>query len=122
MADRGFTIRDISSKKGVSLNIPPFKDGKKQFMPQQIQSGRGIASLWIHVERVICHIKNYGVLQSTLPITMILACKPVCAWLTNFQSALIPLPGDFSADEVDRYFKSLEDSDYDADSEMSDNE
>ncbi len=46
----------------------------------------------------------------------------VCAWLTNFQPALIPLPGEFSADEVDRYFQSLEDSDYDADSEMSGDE
>ena len=92
------------------------------FTPEEIFSGRGIASLRIHVERVIGHIKNYAILKSTLPITMIRLANQivsVCAWLTNFQPALIPLPGDFSADEADRYFQSLDDSDYDADSEMS---
>lgn len=46
----------------------------------------------------------------------------VCAWLTNFQPVLIPLPIDLSTeDEVDTYFKNIsDDSDYDADSEMSD--
>jgi hypothetical protein len=44
----------------------------------------------------------------------------VCAWLTNFQPALIPLPVDTSTDELDRYFQTLEDSDYDGDSEASD--
>ncbi len=69
MADRGFTIRDQLSSKGVSLNIPPFMDGKQQFTPQEIKVGRGIASLRIHVERVIGRIKNYSILKGTLLIT-----------------------------------------------------
>ena len=47
----------------------------------------------------------------------------MCAWLTNFQPALIPLSGDSSVDEVHRYFQSLEeDGDYDANSEISSSE
>ena len=71
------------------------------------------------MERVIGRIKNYTILKSTLPISMIRLANQivkVCAWLTNFQPALILLPSDFSTDEVNRYFKSVEsDSDYDAD-------
>lgn len=45
----------------------------------------------------------------------------VCAWLTNIQPALVPLPSDSSMeDKVTSYFWSVEDSDYDADSEASD--
>ena len=46
----------------------------------------------------------------------------VCAWLVNFQPVLIPPPsGDM---EVNTYFANLsnEDSDYDADTELSDDE
>ena len=125
MADRGFTIRDILLEKGVTLNIPPFMDGGRQFSCEEIQRGRSIASLRIHVERVIGRIKNYSIIKGTLPISMVRLANSivsVCAWLVNFQPALIPLPGDTSTDEVDRYFQTLEDSDYDADSEASDTE
>ena len=125
MADRGFTIRDLLKEKGIRLNIPPFMDGKRQFSPEEIQSGRGIASLRIHVERVIGRIKNFAILKSTLPITMVRLANQivsVCAWLTNFQPALIPLPGDHCDEEVDKYFQSLQECDYDADSEMSGDE
>ena len=45
----------------------------------------------------------------------------VCTWLTNFQPALVPLPSNSSMeDEVASYFQSVEDGDYDADSEASD--
>ena len=124
MADRGFTIRDLLATRNVKLNIPPFMEGRQQLPPEDIRSGRSIASLRIHVERVIGRIKNYSILKSTLPISMIRLANQivsVCAWLTNFQPVLIPLPNNASTeDEVDTYFKSIEDSDYDADSEMSD--
>lgn len=122
MADRGFTIRDILLEKGATLNIPPFMDGGRQFSREEIHHGRSIAALRIHVERVIGRIKNYSILKGTLPISMIRLANSivsVCAWLTNFQPTLIPLPGDTSTDDVDRYFQTLEDSDYDADSEAS---
>ena len=87
MADRGVTIRDILLEKGVTLNIPPFLKGGMQFARDEIQRGRSIASLRIHVERVIGRIKNYSILKGTLPISMIRLANSivsVCAWLTNF--------------------------------------
>lgn len=101
MADRGFTVRDLSADKGIALNISPFLDGK-QLAPEEIQRGRQIASLCIHVERTIGRIKNYAILKGTFPNTMIRLANQivsVCAWLTNFQPALIPLPSDLSVEE-----------------------
>ena len=43
----------------------------------------------------------------------------VCAWLTNFQPALIPIPSDDESNSVEEYFESLYSSDYDADTELS---
>ena len=124
MADRGFTVRDMLAEKGVALNIPPFMEGREQLPADEVKRGRTIASLRIHVERAIGRIKNYTILKGTLPITMIRIANQivsVCAWLTNFQPALVPLPSDSSMeDEVASYFQSIEDSDYDADSEASD--
>ena len=48
MADRGFTIED---NQGIGLNLPPFMDGRSQLPANEIQRGRSIASLRIHVER-----------------------------------------------------------------------
>ena len=47
----------------------------------------------------------------------------VCAWLTAFQPALVPpSPGERDEQEVEDYFNSVYDSDYDAESELSDDE
>ena len=124
MADRGFTVRDMLAEKGVNLNIPPFLEGREQLPADKVKHGPSIASLRIHVERAIGRIKNYTILKGTLPITMNRVANQivsVCAWLTNFQPALVPLANDSAMeDEVASYFQSLQDSDYDADSEASD--
>ena len=53
MADRGFTIKDILRELGINLNIPPFLEGRKQLSSSDVEAGRKIASLRIHVERAI---------------------------------------------------------------------
>ena len=53
MADRGFTIKENLSKLGIVLNLPPFMEGRRQLPADEIQRGRSIASLRIHVERAI---------------------------------------------------------------------
>ena len=65
MADCGFTVQDMLNEKGVSLNIPPFLEGRMQLSEEELQHGRHIASLCIHVERAIGRIKNYGTSFST---------------------------------------------------------
>lgn len=46
MADRGFTIRDMLDKKNVSLNIPPFLDGRKQLSAEDIKKLLLYVSMW----------------------------------------------------------------------------
>ena len=57
MADKGFTIRSMLKEIKVDLNIPAFLN-EKQFSSEDIQIGRKIASLRIHVERAIGRMKN----------------------------------------------------------------
>ena len=54
----------------IELNIPPFLDGRSQLPAQEIQSGRKIASLRIHVERAIGRIKTYSILKGIIPLSM----------------------------------------------------
>ena len=112
MADRGFTIKDLLKDIGIELNIPPFMEGRQQLPPQEIEAGRRIASLRIHVERAIGRMKLYSILKSTIPISLTRLTNQiifVCAFLTNFQPVLIPLPGD-TDDDVESYFEQLSDS------------
>ena len=123
MADRGFTIKDVLSKLNIGLNIPPFLEKRKQLPPEDIEVGRKIASLRIHVERAIGRIKNFHILKSTIPINMIRLTNQivyVCAFLTNFQPALVPSTND-DDNTVESYFEQLsEDQSSDFDSEESD--
>ena len=66
MADRGFTIRDMLKELDIELNIPPFMQGRQQLPQQEIQEGRTIASLRIHVERAIGRIKPFNICKSTI--------------------------------------------------------
>ena len=125
MADRGFTIRDQLKAVNVELNIPPFMDGQVQLPTDKVLEGRKIASVRVHVERVIGRIKNFSILKGTLPITLSRTANQivsVCCLLLNFQPVLIPPPTDSEDSDVDNYFKLYysSNSDYDADSESSD--
>ena len=121
MADKGFTIKDLLADLNVQLNIPPFLDSKKQLPLQDVQAGRRIASLRIHVERAIGRIKTYSILKGTIPLTMARVINQiiyVCAFLTNFQPALVPLSDDCklpSERDVDEYFLQLSDDDSESD-------
>ncbi len=91
MADKGFTIKDILKELDIELNIPPFlKDGKMS--TSNVQKCRKIASLRIHVERAIGRLKKYAICKQTIPISLSrlvnqIVC--VCAYLSNFQPALV---------------------------------
>lgn len=125
MADRGFTVKDQLQEIGVDLNIPPFLEGRKQLPAEEVKKGRQIASVRIHVERAIGRIKNFSILKWNFPLSMIRLANQivcVCAWLSNFQPALVPAPTELSETEVDDYFQAFDDSDLssgiDSDSEM----
>lgn len=87
MADRGFRIRDDLAAINVTLNIPPFLNGKSQLpLADEIQT-RQIAKLRIHVERVIGQVKVFRILKNVFPNSMahhLNAVWKVCALLCNF--------------------------------------
>ena len=58
MADWGFNIQDDVTPLGIKVNIPPFLKGKKQLEPSELVQTSRIASLRIHVERVMDRIKK----------------------------------------------------------------
>ncbi|XP_065890698.1 uncharacterized protein [Dysidea avara] len=70
MADKGFTIHDLLIPRGVRLNIPPFLQGKVQMTPNDVFLTKKIAHLRVHVERSIGRVKEFKILQDTLPATM----------------------------------------------------
>ena len=85
MADHGFTVKDQLDAINVGLNIPPFMEGCDRLPSEEVQRGRKISALRIHVERVIGHIKKYSI--KTTVVSQIVC---VCAWLVNSQKVLIP--------------------------------
>ena len=73
LADRGFTLVDeFAAGCGVELIIPSFTKGKNQLSAEEVETSRQIASIRIHIERVIGLIKNrYRILDGTLSTTLV---------------------------------------------------
>jgi len=129
MADRGFTIKDILKEINVELNIPPFLLDKQQLTAAEVEEGRKIAAVRIHVERAIGRIKQFAILKETLPLSMARLSNQivfVCSMLTNFLPALVPLPEESSEALVEEYFGQLSSDDdmdlLDSDSDMDDDD
>ncbi|PFX23183.1 hypothetical protein AWC38_SpisGene12253 [Stylophora pistillata] len=85
MADRGFNIRDILTKRKVYLNIPPFSKKGKQLSRAATKFTRQIARVRIHVERAIERLKDFKIFQGNLPLTlapladqMLIVCGALC--------------------------------------------
>lgn len=85
----------------LSLKSQILLEGKKQLGPAELESTRGLASVLIHVERVIGEERNrYTILQSTVGIQMCEAelgltrldkIVHVCCALTNLAPSVVPL-------------------------------
>ena len=99
-------------------------EGRKQLPPKEVEEGRRIASLRIHVERAIGRMKNFSILKGTIPISMARLANQivsVCGFLCNFHPALVPPPEKTSDSDVEEYFKSIsEDSTDDSSSAYDD--
>ncbi|XP_068739182.1 uncharacterized protein [Montipora capricornis] len=67
MADRGFNLSDLISKKKATLNIPSFAKGK-QLSTKAWTRTRRIAFLRIHVERAIQRMNKFRLLQVVIPV------------------------------------------------------
>nr|XP_022327020.1 uncharacterized protein LOC111126573 [Crassostrea virginica] len=70
MADKGFVLNNVLKDTGVSVATPHFLCSDGQFTASQIEDNQKIASLRIHVERHIKRLKEYKLLQSTVPLSI----------------------------------------------------
>lgn len=92
MADKGFTIQDLLVPFGVRLNMPPFLQSNTQMPASDVFTTKKIARLRVHVERAIGRVKDYRLLQGSLPASMwdsISDTIYVCCMLTNFGPPLV---------------------------------
>ncbi|XP_789683.1 uncharacterized protein LOC584740 [Strongylocentrotus purpuratus] len=97
MADRGFNIQDLLLEKQVKVVIPPFMRTTKatnQFTESEDVQTKTVANARIHVERAIGRMKEFGILQGPIPLTMIDLMESalvVCSAIVNMQPMLVPL-------------------------------
>ncbi len=103
LADRGFTVQDAVGLYCAEVKMPAFTKGKKQLSQQEVDTGRQLARVRIHVERVIGAIRQkYSILSSTLNINMMMCDKKtdisavdkivyVCAALYNCYDSVVPI-------------------------------
>ena len=92
MADKGFNCQDELASVGASLVMPTFLDKKVQFSKEETNHNKVVASLRVHVERLMERIKNWHIFDRKIPITLAPIASDmlvvVCA-LSNFQPPLI---------------------------------
>lgn len=103
LADRGFDIGDLSAVYGATVEIPSFTKGKKQLSAFDVERSRKLASVRVHVERVIGLLRNkYTILKDILPLdylmkkdsvgfTTIDKIVVICSALTNMCDSVIPV-------------------------------
>lgn len=71
LADRGFKISNNFNVQGINLVLPTFTKGKKQLSYKEVLRSKRISNVRIHIERVIGYLKNFQILKSIIPITML---------------------------------------------------
>ena len=106
LADRGFTLQDdFAANSSSILLIPAFTKNKPQLSAEEVEVTRKIASVRIHIERVIGLLKNrYTILKGILPMRTVKSIKDetchaitancdkivtVCAALTNLGESIV---------------------------------
>ena len=92
MADKGFNCQDELASVGASPVIPTFLDKKVQFSSKETKHNKVVASLRVHVERLMERIKNWHIFDRKIPITLAPIASDmlvVVSALTNFHPPLI---------------------------------
>lgn len=71
LADRGFTLEQEFATQGGILEFPSFTRGKSQLPAKDVDFSRKVANVRIHVERVIGRLRNWTILNTTIPISQV---------------------------------------------------
>ena len=104
--DLGFTlVEEFAAGSSSELLIPAFTKGKTQLSAKEVETSRKIASVRIHIERVIGLVRNrYTILKGIIPLRIVKSIKDeanssilancdkiviVCAALVNLVDSII---------------------------------
>lgn len=82
----------ICNNIGANLNL---LEDRKQFAAREVEEGRSIATLRIHVERAIGRMKQYKILSGIIRLKMARVADQlvtVVGYISNFHPALVPPP------------------------------
>ena len=102
LADCDFNIQEVIGLYCAEVEIPPFTKGKNQLDKIEVDFAWQLSWVRIHVERVIGLLwQKYTILQSTLPINMIMCPEntdislldkivTVCCALCNSCESVVP--------------------------------
>ena len=104
LADRGFRIQDQDGLYCARVETPAFTRGKKQLGAVELEDSRKLASVRIHVERVIGQARSkYKMLHGPVPISLLMnsseeeeftsfdkIVRVACA-LTNLCPSVVPI-------------------------------
>ncbi|KAK0131116.1 hypothetical protein N1851_034191 [Merluccius polli] len=86
MVDRGFLIEDIVPCK---IYRPPFLSGRSQMSAGEVRETQAIARLRVHVEGLICWVKEHKFFDSEIPLQLfgsINQLYTVACLLTNYEN------------------------------------
>ena len=92
MADKGFDIAHDVLLHGANPNTPPLLKDCQQLSKKNVILTCQIASLRIHVQRAIGHIKQYRILSSVVPLTLVNSIDSIwgmCCALSLFHPPLV---------------------------------
>ena len=92
MFDKGFVVQDIFLPRKVTVIIPPFVRSKRQFTPSEVYQCKRIATARIHIERVMGRLKEFRLLDHTLPLNLVDLIDYIwiiAAAITNLQPPLV---------------------------------
>ena len=90
--DREFGTANILPS-GLTLNIPPLKEGRNQLNPEKTDETTRIAAVTKNVEHAIGKIKNYHILDRNSPLSMTPLLNQeftVRSYLTDFLTPFVP--------------------------------
>lgn len=92
IADRGFDIKYMLQPRQVSLNIPPFLNGRDKLTPQEEILTKRIARVRIHVERAIERMKKFQIIGRRVHLSLkptISQIVHIIGFLVNYQEPLV---------------------------------
>ena len=92
MFDKGFNVQELFLQYKVTAIIPAFVRSKRHLTPSEAAVGKEIARVRIHVEHVIGWLKEFQLLDHTLPLNLVNLVDEIwiiaCA-ITNMQPPLV---------------------------------